>query len=84
MLVGEQVQRDAAALLDRAAFDGDEIPSLAVDAEVRFADAEARAAFMDDYLAALKPLLAKHGARGGEAYRVALAVYPDRATQEEP
>jgi DNA-binding transcriptional ArsR family regulator len=75
--LGERVQRDAVALLDRAAFDGDEIPSLCVEAEVGFVDEAARAAFMDEYLRMLKPLLRKHGSRTGEAFRVAVAVYPD-------
>jgi len=74
--LGERVQREATELLDRAAFDGDEIPSLAVEAEVRFAGPEQREAFMADYLAALKPLLKKYGGRRGDGYRVALAVYP--------
>ncbi len=75
--LGERVQRDAIALLDRAAFDGEQIPSLAVDAEVRFPDAAARSAFMEEYLAMLKPLLKKHGGRRGDAFHVALAVYPE-------
>jgi DNA-binding transcriptional ArsR family regulator len=74
--IGEQLQRDATALLDRAAFDGDEIPCASLDATVRFKDAEARAAFIDEYMAALKPLLKRYGARSGEEFRVALAVYP--------
>jgi len=76
--VGERLQRDAIGLLDRAAFDGEEIPAAAVETEVRFADEATRAAFLDEYLAAIKPLLKKYGIRGGDAYRVALAVYPDR------
>lgn len=75
--LGERVQRDGAELLDRAAFDGEDIPSLAVEAEVAFPDAAARAAFMQDLLAALGPLLRKHGARKGDAYRVAVATYPE-------
>jgi DNA-binding transcriptional ArsR family regulator len=76
--VGERLQRDAIGLLDRAAFDGDEIPAAAVETEVRFADEATRAAFLEEYLAALKPLLKKYGNRGGDPHRVALAVYPDR------
>lgn len=75
--LGEQLQQDASGLLDRAAYDGEEIPSASVEAEVRFADEASRSAFMEDYLAALGPLLEKHGARKGRAFRVALAVYPD-------
>jgi len=77
--LGERVQHDAIALLDRAAFDGEEIPSLTVDAAVRFPDAASRAAFFDEYLETLKPLLKKHGARKGEAFRVAVALYPERS-----
>jgi DNA-binding transcriptional ArsR family regulator len=81
--LGERVNRDAVALLDRAAFDGDEISSAVVDADVAFADASARSAFMREYLELLGPLLKKHGAQhsAGERYRVALAVYPQ--TEEE-
>ena len=76
--VGERLQRDAAALLDRAAFDGDEIAAASVEAEVRFAGESERAAFLEEYLAAITPLLKKYGRRHGDAYRVALAAYPDR------
>jgi DNA-binding transcriptional ArsR family regulator len=75
--LGEHIQQDANGLLDRAAFDGEEIPSASVEAEVRFADEQSRTAFMGEYLAALGPLLTKHGARKGRGFRVALAVYPD-------
>jgi len=79
--VGARLQRDAIGLLDRAAFDGEEIPAAAVETEVRFADEATRAAFLDEYLAAIKPLLKKYGNRRGDAYRVALVVYPDREEQ---
>jgi DNA-binding transcriptional ArsR family regulator len=74
--VGERLQRDASSLLDRAAFDGEQIPSAAVTADVSFPDADARAAFMRDYLEALGPLLQQYGARRGAPYRVVVAVYP--------
>ena len=54
------------------------IPAAAVEAEVRFADEATRAAFLDEYLAAVRPLLKKYGGKRGDAYRVALAAYPDR------
>jgi len=73
---GESVQHDAVALLDRAAFDGEEIPCAAIDATVRFRDEAARAAFIEEYLAAVKPLLKKYGSRRGEEFRVVVAVYP--------
>ncbi|HYZ91724.1 MAG TPA: helix-turn-helix domain-containing protein [Actinomycetota bacterium] len=74
--LGEALQREATELLDRAAFDGDEIPCAAIDATVRFKDEASRSAFIKEYMTALKPLLKKHGARGGSTYRVAVAVYP--------
>jgi DNA-binding transcriptional ArsR family regulator len=81
--VGERLQRDAVELLDRAAFDGEEIPSASVEASVRFADEQARNEFMHDYLAALKPLLKKYGSRRGEPFRVAVAVHPETDTTAE-
>jgi len=77
VVLGERLGRDAAVLLDRAAFDGEHIPSAAIEAEVRLADDAARAAFVRDYFAAIAPVLRAHGAAGGTPYRVAVAVYPD-------
>jgi DNA-binding transcriptional ArsR family regulator len=74
---GERVQRDAAALLDRAAFDGVEIASAAVEMEVRLADGPARAAFLDDYLELVAGLVEKHATAGGPTYRVGMAIHPD-------
>jgi DNA-binding transcriptional ArsR family regulator len=80
--LGERLERDAAVLLDRAAFEGDEIASVSVEAEVRFATETDRAAFLEEYLAAVGPLFRKYGTRGGDPYRVALAAYPDPQTHE--
>lgn len=77
--LGERLQRDAIELLDRAAFDGEQIASASVTADVRFASEEDRAAFMDAYLRTLRELLERYGARDGEAYRAAIAVYPAAA-----
>lgn len=84
VMVGEQVQRDAAALLDRAAFDGEQIASAAVEADVRFADERDRAAFLEDYLEAIQKLCDRYGARDGIAYKVVVAAYPasDMNTEE--
>ncbi len=75
--LGESLQRAASGLLDRAAFDGEEIAAAAVEATAHFADEATRAAFLEEFLDALQPLLKKYGARKGDPYRVALAVYPD-------
>ncbi len=74
---GERLQRDSATLLDRAAFDGEEVPSASVTTEVRFASEEARAAFLQEHLDALSALTRKHGSRRGKPYRLVLAAYPD-------
>lgn len=75
--LGERLQRDAAGLLDRAASEGEEVPSATVEAEVRFPDPSARAAFMAELVDSLKTLLAKHGRSEGPRFRVALATYPE-------
>ena len=80
--VGERLQRDAASLLDRAAFDGEEIPAVAVEATARFADAEARAAFLDDYLALTAQLIEQHATSDGAAYTVVLVAHP--TAEEQP
>ena len=77
VLAGERVQREAAVLLDRAAFDGEQIASLAVEAEVRLGSDAERAAFLDAYLEAIGPLLTKYGRKRGVPYRVTIAAYPD-------
>jgi DNA-binding transcriptional ArsR family regulator len=74
--LGEELSRDAAILLDRAAFDGEEIASASVDVEVMLADEEQRAAFIDEYLAAVTPIARRYGQRDGSRYRLRLAVYP--------
>jgi DNA-binding transcriptional ArsR family regulator len=83
VLLGESLQRDAAGLLDRAAFDGERIASASIDTAVRFATDEDRAAFMKEYLAAVEPLLERYGAAEGRAYRLVVAVYPDPRRKEE-
>jgi hypothetical protein len=74
---GERLRRDGAALLDRAAFDGEEVPSASVTAEVRFETEEQRTAFLRDYVEAVTRLARTHGARRGTPYRVVAATYPD-------
>jgi hypothetical protein len=83
VLVGAQLQRDAISLLDRAAFDGEQIASAAVEADVHFADERDRAAFLEEYLAAVQRLCDKHGVRDGLPYRVVLAAHPTSENIEE-
>ena len=74
--VGERLQHDAAALLDRAAFEGEQIPSATVEATIYFGDADARAAFLDEYLTLTARLIEEHAAPDGEAFTVALVAHP--------
>ena len=74
--LGERIQRAAVTLLDRAAFDGDEIASATIEAEVRFVDEQARAAFLDEQLALTSKLIERYASSEGEAYTVALAIHP--------
>lgn len=77
VLLGERLQRDAAVLVDRAAFEGEEIASASVAAEVRFSSEAEREAFLDEYLRATAEVLDKYGKKEGAAYRVILAAYPE-------
>ena len=74
---GERLQRDSAVLLDRAAFDGDEVPSASVTTDIRFASEEARSAFLREAVDALTALAHEHGSRRGTPYRLVLAAYPN-------
>jgi DNA-binding transcriptional ArsR family regulator len=78
---GETLARDAAALLDRAAFDGEEIPSAAVRATVRLPDARARAEFLDEYLEIVRDLIERHARPDGPEFTVGLVVHP--TTEEQ-
>jgi DNA-binding transcriptional ArsR family regulator len=82
VMVGAQLQRDAISLLDRAAFDGEQIASAAVEADVHFADENDRAAFLDEYLAAVQKLCDRYGSSAGLPYRVVLAAHPVTETDE--
>jgi DNA-binding transcriptional ArsR family regulator len=79
--VGAQLQRDAISLLDRAAFDGEQIASAAVEVDVHFADERDRAAFLDEYLKTVQVLCDRYGSRDGLPYRVVLAAHP--ASEQE-
>ena len=81
--VGERLQRDAVALLDRAAFDGDEIASAVVEADVRFADEDDRSAFIDEYFTMLRELCDRYGSRKGLPYRVVVAAHPATETNDK-
>lgn len=82
VMVGGQLERDAISLLDRAAFDGEQIASAAVEVDVHFTDESDRAAFLDEYLETVRELCDRFGSREGSPYRVVLAVHPAAATEK--
>jgi DNA-binding transcriptional ArsR family regulator len=82
VLLGERLQRDAAGLLDRAAFDGEQIASASVVAEARFASEADREAFLRAYVRTTADLLERHGTKSGAPYRVLLAAYPEAEGSE--
>jgi len=81
--VGERLQRAAAELLDRAAFDGEQIASAAVEATVRFAGPAERSAFLREYLTAVGPLLRRYAAAEGDPFQVVVAVHPSPSSSLE-
>jgi DNA-binding transcriptional ArsR family regulator len=83
VVLGERLQRDAAVLLDRAAFDGEEIASASVEAEAHFASEADREAFLEEFLKTTSELMKKYGRKGGAAYRVVMAAYPQAEGEAE-
>jgi hypothetical protein len=81
---GEQLQRDAATLLDRAAFDGEEIASASAAVDVHFATERDRAEFLRAALDALGDLAHRYGGNAGAQYRLVLAAYPKPQERREP
>jgi DNA-binding transcriptional ArsR family regulator len=73
---GERLQRAAASLLDGAAFEGEQIPSAAVEATVRFTDDATRAEFMKEYLELTAQLVERYATRDGPAFAIGFVVHP--------
>ncbi len=81
--LGERLQADAVALLDRAAFEGATIASASVGTEIRFATEADRAAFLSEYLSAVGRLIDRFASPDREPNRHAVAAYPDLGAQGE-
>ncbi|MGQ0720549.1 MAG: helix-turn-helix domain-containing protein [Candidatus Eiseniibacteriota bacterium] len=78
--LGERLAADSLALLDEAVTEDREISAYATSVELRFADANARAAFLADLLEAVRSLKARYGATAGDPagrYRAVIACYPE-------
>lgn len=79
--VGERLAGDALCLLDEAAWDEREFSTYASSLDLRFPDAESRAAFLGDLLSAIEQLKREYGAEEGaegERYQAMVACYPAR------
>ena len=67
-----RVVREVGALARR----GERLPTLALDAEVRFATPSAREAFAEDLSRAVMGVIADHHVDGGRPYRLLVAAHP--------
>ncbi|MGI9602281.1 MAG: helix-turn-helix domain-containing protein [Acidimicrobiales bacterium] len=79
---GERLQRRATELLDGVAFDGDSVASATVETSVRFGDAAARAAFLDEYLRLVADLVERHATTEGPGYHLGLVALPMTEEQQ--
>ena len=80
-----RVVREVGALLRGAEAAGKRLPTLSVDADVRFRSADERAAFADELAAGVRSLVARYhdeAAPAGRWYRVVALAHP--RPQEEP
>lgn len=75
--LGDRLQRDAAVLLDAAAFDGEQIASASATTDIRFETEADRAAFLRDYVELVGELAERHGSPTGDRYRILLAAHPE-------
>lgn len=88
--VAARTVREVGELIAGATKAGRRLATLAVDGEVRFADAADRAAFAEELTTAVTALVAKYhddSAPGGRPHRVVVAVHPmihSSATGEAP
>ena len=77
--------RDLAALQDKAKREGKRVATLTLEADVRFANAEARAQFAEDLAEAVARIAARYHddrAPGGRRFRLLAAVHPVPAASD--
>ena len=75
--VASRTVRDVARLTELALAAGKPLPTLTVDAQVKFADVRARDAFATELMRMVTELSARYGsAESGYAYRFVLAAHP--------
>lgn len=86
LAVAARALRDVGELDARAQKAGKRLATLTLEAEVRFASAEARAGFAEELAGALARLAAKYhdgGAAGGREFRFVIAGHPATKKSEE-
>jgi DNA-binding transcriptional ArsR family regulator len=74
-----RIVREVADLARRAEHAGKQLPTLAIDTEIRFRSAAERAAFTDDLAAAVTTLASRYhdeSAPGGRRHRLVVAAHP--------
>ena len=69
---GERVAQDALALAGQASAGSGEVPSATAESEIRFADEEARSAFLGAYVVMLEELASQHGSPDGVPFQPAV------------
>lgn len=84
--IAARVIRDLAVLCLRARRAGKKIATLTLETEIRFANAESRAAFAEELTASMAQLAAKYHdekAEGGRRFRLIAASYPAVRMEEQ-
>jgi DNA-binding transcriptional ArsR family regulator len=71
-----RVVREVGAMARRADADGAPVPTLAIDAEIRFATPQARAQFAEELARTVTRLAATYHHDGGRAHRLVVAAHP--------
>jgi predicted ArsR family transcriptional regulator len=85
--VASRVVREVAALVRAASAAGQQLPTLTIDTDLRFASAADRAAFTSELADVVRRLAARYHdeqAEGGRWHRLLVAAYPKPAETAEP
>ena len=84
--LASRIVREVGGMLQGAEAAGKRLPTLSIDADVRFRSAEDRAAFADELAAGVRSLVARYhdeAAPGGRWYRVAAVTHPRPQDHQE-
>lgn len=78
-----RIVREVKQLLGKAEELDKRLPTLSIDAEIRFASASDRAAFTEELSAAVRALAAKYHTAGGRPHRLIVVAHPLPASKKE-